>query len=100
MADAERDSLRVEVVLALPRAAQRVLLQLPAGSTVGEAVARSGLLADDWAGFRDLGFGVFGERREPASPLRDGDRVEIYRPLTADPKLARRQRARRISSGP
>jgi len=36
---------------------------------------------------------VFGQLRSPADPLRDGDRVEIYRPLTIDPKEARRIRA-------
>ena len=94
MVDADLGLLRVDVVLALPREARRVSLQLSAGSTVGEAVARSGLLGGDWAGAGDMGFGVFGERRELAALLRDGDRVEIYRPLTADPKLARRQRAK------
>jgi putative ubiquitin-RnfH superfamily antitoxin RatB of RatAB toxin-antitoxin module len=85
-------SLRVEVVYALPAAQERVALTLPPGSTVLDAVEASGLLR------RPLPIelhrvGVWGRPVSPDTPLRDRDRVEIYRPLLADPKEVRRKRA-------
>jgi putative ubiquitin-RnfH superfamily antitoxin RatB of RatAB toxin-antitoxin module len=81
-------SIRIEVVCALPGAADAVTLSLPAGSTAAEAVAASGL--------QGCGkIGIFGKVVDPQTPLSDGDRVEIYRPLALDPKEARRRRARR-----
>lgn len=91
MADA---TIRVEVVYALP-AEQKVLgLELPAGSTVRQAIDASGILAKhpeiDLAKNK---LGVFAKLVKPDTPLRDRDRVEIYRPLIADPKEVRKQRA-------
>ncbi|URI08578.1 RnfH family protein [Aquincola tertiaricarbonis] len=95
MATAEGSAglLRIEVVCS-PAAehTERVALQLPPGSTVGDALARSGLAerhglaADAWK------VGVWGRLAPPAQPLRDLDRVELYRPLQVDPKEARRLR--------
>lgn len=69
-------------------------LRLPAGSTVGDAIRACGLLAlcpeIDMTRNR---VGIFGRLVQLDSPLRDGDRVEIYRPLTAEPKDMRRRRA-------
>ncbi len=91
MANAE---LHVEVAYATPQEQVVVALTLPGGSTVGEAIARSGLLARfpqiDLA--RDR-VGVFGVFASPDDPLDDGARVEIYRPLIANPKDVRRRRA-------
>jgi hypothetical protein len=82
------------VVYALPDRAIRKTLLLPAGATVREAIELSGLLAErpeiDLASNR---VGVFGRLKGLDDMLRDGDRVEIYRPLKADPKEARRRRA-------
>ena len=82
--------LRVEVVYALPEAADTVSLRLPVGATVREALEKAGLLnlARDKVG-------VFGQVVSLDSRLADGDRVEIYRPLAIDPKEARRRRAAR-----
>lgn len=80
--------MRVDVVLALPRRHVSVTIALPDGATVADAVQASGVPVDGI-----LGYAVFGERVEPAMPLRDGDRVELLRPLQADPKDARRRRA-------
>ena len=80
--------LRVEVVFALPRRHASAVLDLPAGATVDDAVQASGLPRDGIAGYA-----VFGERVAADTPLRDGDRVELLRPLQADPKDARRRRA-------
>lgn len=82
--------MRVEVVLALPRAHRAVMLELEAGATLGEAVAASGL---PLAGVD--GFAVFGVRAGGDTRLNDGDRVELLRPLQLDPKDARRRRAAR-----
>ena len=81
--------LKVEVVLALPDASQCVSLELPSGSTVEDALTAAALELPD--NFR---LGVFGKVVPISTPLHDGDRVEIYRPLAIDPKEARRQRAR------
>jgi uncharacterized protein len=87
--------IEIEVACATPRRQLVVSLSVPAGCTVGEAVERSGLLRQ----FPELDpgqckMGVFGSLRKPEDPVQAGDRVEIYRPLLADPKQARRQRAK------
>ena len=90
------EALRVEVVYALPQRQTRVTVELPAGATLRDAILRSGLLAQhpelDPATIKA---GVFGRLLPLERPLADGERVEIYRPLQADPKAARRARARR-----
>lgn len=86
-------SIRVEVVLALARGVDAVALSLPAGATVRDAVAASGL-GKRHPGLDLAAVGVFGRRVKPDARLADGDRVEVYRPLLNDPKEARRQRAR------
>jgi uncharacterized protein len=89
------DSISVEVVCAT---AERQLLRkvtLPAGSRVIEAVKQSGILqAMPEVAFDPSHLGVFSRRVSLDDTLRDGDRVEIYRPLTLDPKDARRRRVR------
>jgi putative ubiquitin-RnfH superfamily antitoxin RatB of RatAB toxin-antitoxin module len=87
---------RVEVVYAMPGAEDAVTLDIPRGATLLEAVQRSGVLGrhpeiDPGA----LKIGVFGKRRPADTVVADGDRIEIYRPLSADPKEARRARARK-----
>ena len=85
--------MKVTVVWAAPGAQDIVPLELPEGVTVGEAVARSGL-AETWQlDAASLAFAVHGKRRVASTVLTDGDRVEITRPLLADPKEARRRRA-------
>jgi uncharacterized protein len=85
--------IAVEVVYAL--ADRQVLrrLSLPAGSSVADAVRASGLPGEFPEIDPDL-VGIYGRRVEPDAVLRDRDRVELYRPLSADPKEARRKRAR------
>jgi putative ubiquitin-RnfH superfamily antitoxin RatB of RatAB toxin-antitoxin module len=86
-------SIRVEVVYALPERCWSVRLQLPEGSRVAAALdaARPQLPEDIVIDTARLA--VFGRTVSPEGVLRDGDRVEILRPLIADPKQARRQRA-------
>jgi putative ubiquitin-RnfH superfamily antitoxin RatB of RatAB toxin-antitoxin module len=88
--------IRVEVVHALPQAQQRVALELGEGATVRAALQASGLLEGITASGRArLRFGIYGKLVGPERALRDGDRLEILRPLAADPKEARRRRAQR-----
>jgi len=90
----DQKSIHVEVVLAMPERQELMTLEVPAGSTLADAIARSGL-AEMFEGFElDLTkVGIFGQKTSPDQVLHDGDRVEIYRPLSADPKEVRRQRA-------
>ena len=83
--------LRVEVVYALADAQQVVALELPEGGTAGQAVDRSGL-GEIRAG---CVLGIAGRRVTRDQVLRDGDRVELLRPLQLTPNEARRARARR-----
>ena len=96
----EAGEIAVEVAYAEPDCQIIVSLALPAGTSAGEAVQRSGLLerfSIEWPG---AAIGVFGRKVDPATVLDDGDRVEIYRPLAMDPKSARRLRAARSGTRP
>jgi putative ubiquitin-RnfH superfamily antitoxin RatB of RatAB toxin-antitoxin module len=89
------NSLAVTVVLALRDSATEVALRLPMGATVSDALAQSGLAAlHPELDVAAAPVGIFGRRVERNHVLADGDRVEVYRSLVADPKDARRRRAR------
>lgn len=101
MADAEGDRvtdagrIRVEVAFARPDRQEILSLEVVEGTTAIEAVRQSGILdifPEIEPGRNRLG--VFGRLVGEDTPLRDGDRVEIYRPLKVDPKEVRRRRAR------
>ncbi|MGH8765233.1 MAG: RnfH family protein [Burkholderiales bacterium] len=83
--------MNVEVVYALADVQEIVALRVQGGTRAQEAVELSGLCE----GRTGLVLGLFGQRIPPLQVLRDGDRVEILRPLAADPKEARRRRAKR-----
>jgi uncharacterized protein len=87
-------SISVEVAYALPQEQAVLRIELPAGSTVAEAIERSGIGAR-FAGLvvDPAAVGIFSRKAGLDQVLRHGDRVEIYRPLTADPKDVRRRRA-------
>ena len=97
MAPVESAEALQVVVAYSPRAGQvdEVSLSLPAGATVADALQASGLTQRhptlELAGLR---IGIWGKLRQASDGLRDRDRVEIYRPLTVDPKEARRLRYR------
>lgn len=86
----------IHVTVAYSPAAREVWaveLTLPAGSTVKQALRASGLFER----FPELdlaraGVGVWGRKATPQQVLREQDRVEVYRPLRVDPKVARRER--------
>jgi uncharacterized protein len=69
---------------------------LPAGATLLQALRTSGLeAAFPGLHVQAATVGVWGQKATLTQPLREGDRVEIYRPLKVDPKVARRERFRR-----
>ncbi|MBX3652791.1 MAG: RnfH family protein [Ramlibacter sp.] len=79
-----------------PRSVREWHLVLSAGSTVEQAVVASGAIETlGVAAARELNLGVWGRKASGDQVLRDQDRVEIYRWLTVDPKVARRERFRK-----
>ncbi|MET0917230.1 MAG: RnfH family protein [Burkholderiales bacterium] len=83
--------MRVTVVYAAPGIEALEPLDLPAGATVADAVVRSGLV--ERLARPAVSYAIHGQRARPETPLADGDRVEILRPLVADAKATRRARA-------
>ncbi|GGC92856.1 RnfH family protein [Undibacterium terreum] len=92
MADA--GFIKVQVCYAAINGITLLDLTMPAGATLSDAVTRSGiLLKHPEIDIEVHRMGVYGKLKAADAPLHDGDRVEIYRPLIADPKEARRRRA-------
>jgi putative ubiquitin-RnfH superfamily antitoxin RatB of RatAB toxin-antitoxin module len=87
------DRLRVTVAWASPRAQGLAEVDLPPGATVGDAVAAARAVECSGVEPGLVGFAIFGQTARPGTPVADGDRVEITRPLVADPRAARRDRA-------
>ena len=93
--------IRIEIVYAEPQRAIVKTLNLAAGSRIADAL-RLAALDPDFSGV-DLASsppGVFGKASSAEHTLKDGDRIEIYRPLAADPKTARRARAQQARKKP
>lgn len=91
------DKLVVEVAYALPEKQYLQRVTLEEGATVEEAIRASGLL--ELRTDIDLAknkVGIYSRPVKLTDTVQDGDRVEIYRPLIADPKALRRQRAEKI----
>jgi hypothetical protein len=88
------DSFKVEVAYAKPEEQVILAVEVEPGTTVLGAVERSGIAGRfpeiDPAEAR---LGIFGKAAKPDAEVKPGDRVEIYRPLIADPKEARKKRA-------
>ena len=88
------ESIRVEVVYPLPGNQDVILLEVPTGTTVQSAIEKSGVLAKHpEIDLTKNKLGIFAKLSKPDTVLRDKDRIEIYRPLIADPKAVRKQRA-------
>jgi uncharacterized protein len=88
--------IRVQICYARPGQSSLREVVLPLGATLRSAIERSGLLHD--ASEIDLTVcrvGVYGKLKPLDAVLREHDRVEIYRPLVADPKESRRKRAQK-----
>ena len=84
--------IQIEVVYALPLEQDTTVLRVPAGTTVAQAIERSGVAARH-PEVEEARAAIYGRRVTEETVLRDKDRVELLRPLTADPKEARRARA-------
>lgn len=88
------ETIRVEVAHARPEKQALLAVDVAPGTTVMQAIEASGI-RDAFPGLEvdPQRLGIFSRKAQPDEELRDGDRVEIYRPLIADPKEARRKRA-------
>jgi len=94
MASDSPATLRVEVAYARPDEQVVIPVEAPEGATVEQVIVLSRIQER----FPDINpqtakVGVFGKLAKPSAVVRAGDRVEIYRPLLADPKAVRKQRA-------
>ncbi|MDP2418043.1 MAG: RnfH family protein [Hydrogenophaga sp.] len=88
------DPLRITLIYAsAPRTVHEAVIDLQAGATVVQALEQSGWLSRfPEIRNQDLALGVWGRKANGYTPLRSGDRIEIYRGLRVDPKVARRER--------
>ena len=93
--------IHVEVAFALPNEQKIIALQVPQGTTVYEAAVMSGIV-DHFEGLELAGtpMGIFGKavKKPQEETMTQGQRVEIYRPLTIDPKVARANRAAKAAA--
>lgn len=88
------DSIQIEVTYARPERQEVIRLKLPAGCTIQQAVEASGLLQKyPEIELAKTKVGIYGKLARLDAVLREQDRVELYRPLIADPKEVRKQRA-------
>ena len=86
--------INIELVYALPHKQELLELEIDDSFSVEQAISQSGLLSQ----FPEIDLtvnkvGIFGKACKLTDSLREGDRIEIYRPLIADPKEARKKRA-------
>jgi hypothetical protein len=92
--NAESNTIQVEVVYALPHDQRVIALVVEEHTTVEEIIMRSGIIEN----YPEIDLtknkvGVFGRNVKLDATVRNKDRIEIYRPLIADPKEIRRKRA-------
>ena len=91
----------MKVVVAYAPAARQVheiVLDLPVGATVRQALAASGWI-ERYPEIEVAPLGIWGRKTTPERTLRAGDRLEVYRPLRVDPKVARRERFAKQGAG-
>lgn len=89
-------NINIEVAYATPERQEIKALTVPAGTSIQAAIQQSGILAS----FPEIDLtkqsvGVFSKKRELTDIVHEGERIEIYRPLTIDPKEARRAKAKK-----
>lgn len=94
----EASPLQVEVVFPMESGPLVIRLSLPPGAAVVDACTRAarelGVPSEIWED-ASCGVGIFGQKVAMTEPLRDGDRIECYRPIVCDAKALRRARAAR-----
>jgi uncharacterized protein len=88
------NSIEVKLAIALPGRQRMMTLELKNGATIADAIHAS-KIAEDFPEVDPTSFqvGIWGKAKTRETLLTDGDRVELYRPLMAEPKEARRRRA-------
>ena len=94
-------SINIEVAYATPARQLILPLQVDESCTMLEAVKQSGISkAFPEIDMENLSLGIFGkaEKAPENKVLKEGDRIEIYRPLVADPKEARKRRAEKLKA--
>jgi len=93
-------TIEIEIIYALPNKVWRKTMTLNRGTSPLEAIEQSGLLkecpelGDKDTSNKELTFGIFSKRVDDSYLLAQGDRLEVYRKLTADPKEVRREMAK------
>jgi putative ubiquitin-RnfH superfamily antitoxin RatB of RatAB toxin-antitoxin module len=88
-------SINIEIIYALPNLIWRKLLIIPRGSTPLDVIKESGF-HEEFPQLEpgSLSYGIYSKRVDENYLLSEGDRLEIYRKLTADPKTVRREMAK------
>jgi uncharacterized protein len=99
MTDGRGLTIEVAVVYALEHEQIVLSLAVPLGATIEQALELSGIFKR-YPDASSAAVGIFGRRTDASTVLRQFDRIEIYRALIADPKQARRARARRKPASP
>jgi putative ubiquitin-RnfH superfamily antitoxin RatB of RatAB toxin-antitoxin module len=98
--DETAHGIRVQVCFARPEAQVLHDLVVHAGASIEEAIRKSGLLSDvPGLDLANCKVGVYGKLKTLDATVREHDRIEIYRPLLADPKETRRKRAEKKQGG-
>ena len=88
------EKITIEVAYALPQRQSLLDLKVTADTTIEQAIKQSGILAMyPEINLSENKVGVWSKNKKLNDTLRDGDRIEIYRPLIADPKAVRKRRA-------
>lgn len=96
MADTRDGTIEVEVVYAQPHVQTALAVRVVHGSDIGQAIIQSRIIErHPEIDLATAVTGIYGQRKPLSTVLNDGDRIEIYRTLLADPEQARRKRARR-----
>lgn len=94
MSTQETTELNIEIVYALPDKQTLLAFKVPTETTVKEGIQQSGILDKyDELNLDELTVGIFGKKTKMDQTLREKDRIEIYRPLIADPKEVRKRKA-------
>jgi putative ubiquitin-RnfH superfamily antitoxin RatB of RatAB toxin-antitoxin module len=89
------ERIHVEVAYAEPERQFLRRVELAAGASAADAIAASGIEREAGIDTASMAIGIWSKPTAATTLLRDGDRVELYRPLKADPKESRRRRAAR-----
>lgn len=91
-----QDKIKVEVCYALPEKQTLLSLEVNSGDTIESIIQQSGILElHPEINLAENKVGIFSKLAKLNDTLHDGDRIEIYRPLIADPKEVRKQRAQK-----